>query len=100
MSCAPFVNHLNLPESLRNRSYPFAPLSSFSAPVKMPTSITVLYPNVDDATFDMKYYTDSHMPMVAEEFKEFGFKGAFGSLRVDAPPALISPFLRHCPLPH
>jgi uncharacterized protein (TIGR02118 family) len=41
----------------------------------MPTSITVLYPNVDDATFDMSYYTSSHMRMVAEEFKEFGFKG-------------------------
>jgi len=41
----------------------------------MAISVTVLYPNVDDATFDMKYYQDSHMPMVASEFKEFGFKG-------------------------
>lgn len=41
----------------------------------MPASITVLYPNVDDATFDMKYYTSSHMPMVQSEFKDYGFKG-------------------------
>jgi hypothetical protein len=41
----------------------------------MPASITVLYPNVDDATFDMNYYTSSHMPMVQSEFKDYGFKG-------------------------
>jgi len=78
ITCAPFVNHPNLPASLTQRSYQFAPLSSFAAPTTtepMAISVTVLYPNVDDATFDMKYYQDSHMPMVAKEFKEFGFKG-------------------------
>jgi hypothetical protein len=41
----------------------------------MPTSITVLYPNVDDATFDMDYYKTTHMPMVAKEFADYGFQG-------------------------
>jgi len=26
--------------------------------------VSVLYPNAENATFDMKYYLDSHMPMV------------------------------------
>lgn len=28
--------------------------------------ITILYPRTDDSTFDMGYYTSSHMPMFAE----------------------------------
>lgn len=28
--------------------------------------ITILYPRTDDSTFDMDYYTSSHMPMFAE----------------------------------
>ena len=78
ITCAPFVNHPELPDSLINRSYRFTPSSAYSIPTPtstMPASITVLYPNVDDATFDMKYYTDSHMPMVQSEFKDYGFKG-------------------------
>ena len=29
-------------------------------------SVTILYPRTDDSTFDMDYYTSSHMPMLAE----------------------------------
>ncbi|MFW2336102.1 EthD family reductase [Ilumatobacter sp.] len=29
-------------------------------------AITILYPRTDDFTFDMEYYTSSHMPMFAE----------------------------------
>jgi uncharacterized protein (TIGR02118 family) len=28
--------------------------------------VTFLYPKTDDATFDMGYYTSTHMPMVAK----------------------------------
>jgi uncharacterized protein (TIGR02118 family) len=39
------------------------------------STITVLYENVDDATFDLDYYMAKHMPMVGEKFKPFGIKG-------------------------
>ncbi len=41
----------------------------------MATAITVLYPNVEDATFDLDYYMTKHMPLVAERFASHGFKG-------------------------
>ena len=28
--------------------------------------MTILYPKTDDSTFDMDYYTSTHMPMIAE----------------------------------
>ena len=40
-----------------------------------PTQITVLYPNASDATFNMDYYLSTHMPMVAEQFGPYNFKG-------------------------
>ena len=30
--------------------------------------MTILYPKADDSTFDMEYYTSTHMPMVAKAF--------------------------------
>lgn len=30
--------------------------------------VTLLYPKTDDSTFDMDYYTSSHMPMFAAAF--------------------------------
>lgn len=41
----------------------------------MGISVLVLYPKTDDSKFDMDYYKTSHMPMVAEEFSSYGFKG-------------------------
>ncbi len=41
----------------------------------MPTTITVLYDNVEGATFDLEYYLAKHMPLVAEKFHPFGLKG-------------------------
>ena len=41
----------------------------------MATTTTVLYENVDDATFDLDYYMAKHMPLVEEKFKPFGIKG-------------------------
>jgi uncharacterized protein (TIGR02118 family) len=29
-------------------------------------AITILYPRTDESTFDMDYYTSSHMPLLAE----------------------------------
>ena len=31
-------------------------------------SMTILYPKADGSTFDMDYYTSTHMPMVAKAF--------------------------------
>jgi len=42
----------------------------------MPCSVTALYPNTPDATFNLDYYTAKHLPMVAEQFGPYGFKGA------------------------
>ena len=41
----------------------------------MPTTITVMYENVDDATFDLDCYMAKHMPLVDAKFKPFGIKG-------------------------
>ena len=41
----------------------------------MATTITVLYENVDDATFNLDYYMATHMPLVEEKFKPFGITG-------------------------
>jgi uncharacterized protein (TIGR02118 family) len=30
-------------------------------------AVTILYPRTDESTFDMDYYTSSHMPMFAEK---------------------------------
>ena len=30
--------------------------------------MTILYPKADDSTFDMDYYTSTHLPMVAKVF--------------------------------
>lgn len=40
----------------------------------MATTITVLYENVEDATFDLDYYMATHMPLVEEKFKPFGME--------------------------
>jgi uncharacterized protein (TIGR02118 family) len=37
-------------------------------------AVTILYPQSDDTTFDMEYYTSTHMPMFAEAFGD-GCKG-------------------------
>ena len=41
----------------------------------MATAVTVLYPNVEDATFDLDYYLSKHMPLVADRFAPHGIKG-------------------------
>ncbi|KXT17480.1 hypothetical protein AC579_5694 [Pseudocercospora musae] len=41
----------------------------------MPVVTNVMYPNEDDATFDMKYYTETHMPLVDKHWKELGLIG-------------------------
>lgn len=51
----------------------------------MPTTITVMYENVDDATFDLEYYLGKHMPLVDEKFARFGLKGWRVVKAVDGP---------------
>lgn len=41
----------------------------------MVVKATVLYPNDDDATFDMNYYLKTHMPLVSEKWQQYGLKG-------------------------
>jgi len=67
-------------------------LSSCQQTSLIPTSkikVTILYPNSEGTTFDMNYYANTHMPMVAEVLGEAmkGFsidKGIAGG-RPDAP---------------
>lgn len=56
----------------------------------MATVITVLYPNVDDATFDMDYYLARHMPLVAERFGAHGMAG-WRIVRFDGTPTGDAP---------
>lgn len=51
----------------------------------MATTITVLYENVDDATFDLDCYVGRHMPLVDAKFKPFGIKGGRVSKAVGTP---------------
>jgi len=41
----------------------------------MGVEVTVLYPNEEDATFDMDYYLSTHMPLVSENWQKYGLKG-------------------------
>ncbi len=41
----------------------------------MAAAINVLYPNVADATFDLAYYMNTHMPLVSERFTAHGLTG-------------------------
>jgi uncharacterized protein (TIGR02118 family) len=52
-----------------------AHLYRFATTATMPVQITFLYPNAPDASFDMDYYLSTHMPMVAEQFGPYNFKG-------------------------
>ncbi|KAK7541957.1 uncharacterized protein J3D65DRAFT_612124 [Phyllosticta citribraziliensis] len=40
-----------------------------------PVTITVLYPNVQDATFNMEYYLQTHMPLAQQHFGQHGLIG-------------------------
>ena len=40
-----------------------------------PATITILYPTGSDATFDMSYYLNSHMPLVKELWGPEGLTG-------------------------
>ncbi|KAB2580515.1 putative ethyl tert-butyl ether degradation protein [Lasiodiplodia theobromae] len=41
----------------------------------MAVTVTVLYPNVSDATFDLEYYLKTHMPLAHKNFGPHGMKG-------------------------
>lgn len=41
----------------------------------MGVEVTVLYPNEEDASFDMDYYLATHMPLVSESWQKYGLKG-------------------------
>lgn len=41
----------------------------------MPVNATVLYPAEADATFDLSYYLNSHMPLVSKQWTSFGLQG-------------------------
>ena len=51
----------------------------------MASTITVMYENVDDATFDLEYYLSKHMPFVQTKFAPFGIKGWRVIKGVDTP---------------
>ncbi len=39
-------------------------------------AMNVMYPNQDGGTFDLDYYLNTHMPLVAERWADMGHKGA------------------------
>lgn len=39
----------------------------------MSFKLTVMYPDNEDTTFNMKYYLDHHMPLAERIWKPFGF---------------------------
>ncbi|PVI08240.1 hypothetical protein DM02DRAFT_608307 [Periconia macrospinosa] len=39
-----------------------------------PATVNVLYPRKDGSTFDLKYYLDTHMPMVYKHWNSHGLK--------------------------
>ena len=41
----------------------------------MPIEVTVLYPNDEDATFNVDYYLSTHMPLVSDNWKDHGLRG-------------------------
>ncbi len=51
--------------------------------------ISIIYPNGEGKTFDMDYYQEKHMPMVAELFGEalvgYGIEQGIGGRTPDAP---------------
>ncbi|RYC33210.1 EthD family reductase [Lichenibacterium minor] len=51
----------------------------------MAATVTVLYPNQADATFDMDYYLGRHMPLVMERFGAHGMTG-WKVVKFDGPP--------------
>ncbi|KAH8602370.1 hypothetical protein B0O99DRAFT_606343 [Bisporella sp. PMI_857] len=38
-------------------------------------TITVVFPNDDDAKYDIGYYTNHHMPLIASKWGKYGIKG-------------------------
>ena len=60
--------------------------------------VSVMYPNGRDATFDMPYYVNSHMPMVgrllADALKGMAIDEGLGGM----PPGSPAPFVGMCHL--
>lgn len=40
----------------------------------MPSTVSVLYPNVPGAAFDLDYYLTIHMPLVRQKFGPYGLR--------------------------
>lgn len=54
--------------------------------------VSVVYPNSEGKTFDMKYYTDKHLPMVAKLLGE-SLKGATAEKGIGgAEPGSVAPY--------
>ncbi len=58
-------------------------------PKKGDIKVTIIYANGEDTNFDMDYYTEKHMPMVADLFGEYllgyGIEEGIGGRTPDAP---------------
>ncbi|OJD31675.1 ethyl tert-butyl ether degradation [Diplodia corticola] len=61
-------------------------------------TVTVLYPNVSDATFDLEYYLKTHMPLAQKNFGPHGLKGYKVSRILGTPGSDKPPYSVQCVL--
>jgi len=52
----------------------FTPSNLSLTTAKMSFSVSVLYPQTADSTFDMAYYLDKHMPLVSQKWGPHGLQ--------------------------
>ena len=59
----------------------------------MTTTISVIYPRVENATFDYDYYERTHLPLVAARWADAGLTGAEALRGVGTPDGSEPPYL-------
>jgi uncharacterized protein (TIGR02118 family) len=59
----------------------------------MTTTVTVMYPREQGATFDFDYYQSTHLPLVAARWAGAGLTGAEAMKGLGAPGGGEAPFL-------
>ncbi len=56
-------------------------------------TVTAIYPRQEGATFDFDYYTNSHLPLVASVWRDYGLSKVTGLKGVSAVDGSEAPYL-------